>query len=241
MYKFAAILLPVALLLLNAANIFLGEHRSERNVVAKQERAEQNRMSGKWRIDVPAGGDKGRLQLAQQNSDDWGAMHVPLAQFRGINVDSGARHSFALVRDAGTFSFTGSFQSGRGQGEWTFKGSAGFATELRNHGYDQFSEEQLYTLALNDVHSAYITELARAGYRNLSVNELISLYSNNVRAAYITSLESVGYARLSIRDLLALKTNGVTDAYIKSLQTRGYSNLSVQRILSLRTNPGNQH
>jgi hypothetical protein len=241
MYKvgIAAILIPLALLLLNASNIFLGEHSSERNVVVEQDRAEQNRMSGKWRIDVPAGGGKVRLQLAPQNTDDWGSVHVPLAQLQGLNVEAGVRTNFQLVRDSGTFSFTGSFQNGRGQGEWTFKGSSAYAAELRKHGYDQFSEEQLYTLALNNINAAYIADLARAGYRNLNVNELISLYTNNVGASYIASLESVGYAKLSTRDLLALKTNGVTDTYIKSLQNRGYTNLSVQRILSLRTNPGN--
>lgn len=200
----------------------------------------QNRMSGKWTIDIPAGSQKARLVFNQGGNDDhWASVHVPVAQLQGLSpTDTITR--FQLTRDAGTFSFTGSFQNGRGSGDWTFKGSSTFVSELRKHGYDQLSDDHLYKLALNNLNAAYIGELAQAGYRNLSVDELISLYSNNVRGSYIESLKSVGYSKLSPRDLIALKTNGVTDAYIKSLQNRGHKDLSVQRILSLRTNPGNQ-
>ena len=204
----------------------------------------QNRMSGKWTIDIPAGAQKARLVLQQAGNDDhWASFHVPVAQLKGLNsaeAPSGTARTFQLARDAGTFSFTGSFQNGRGSGDWTFKGSSTFVSELRKYGYDQLSDDHLYRLALNDLNTAYIAELAQAGYRNLSVDELISLYSNNIRGAYIASLESVGYSKLSPRDLIALKTNGVTDTYIKSLQNRGHKDLSVQRILSLRSNPGNQ-
>jgi hypothetical protein len=233
----AAFLAPFVLLLFYASNIFLGDHRSERNIVVQQ-----NRMSGQFTIDIPAGAQKARLVLRpQQNGDDWASVHVPVTQLQGLQFANRQSEPsrFQLTRDAGTFDFTGSFQNGRGSGEWTFKSSRSFVTESRKHGY-QLSEEQLYKLALNDINAPYMAELAQAGYRNLSVNDLISLYSNNVNAGYITSLASLGYTKLSPRDLIALKTNGVTETYIKSLQDRGYKNLTVERILSLRTNPGNQ-
>jgi hypothetical protein len=214
----AALLVPLMLLLLN----------------------NQNRMSGKWTIDIPAGAQKARLVLNRGGNDDhWASFHVPVAQLHGLSPTD-AITAFQLARDAGTFNFKGSLQNGRGSGDWTFKGSSTFVSEVQKHGYDQLSDDHLYKLALNDINAAYIGELAQAGYRNLSVDQLISLYSNNIRGAYIASLESVGYSKLSPPDLIALKTNGVTDTYIKSLQNRGHKNLSVQRILSLRTNPGNQ-
>jgi hypothetical protein len=239
----AALLVPLVLLLLNS-NIFPGEHMSERSTAVTQNRT-QNSMSGHWTMDIPAGAQKARLVLHQAgNDDDWASFHVPVAQLQGLNsaaaTSGAARTTFQLTRNAGTFSFTGSFQNGRGSGDWTFKASSTFVTELRKHGYEQLSADAVYKLALNDLNTTYIAELAQAGYRNLTVDELISLYSNNVRGAYIASLASVGYSKLSPRDLVALKTNGVTDAYIKSLQNRGHKDLSVQRILSLRTNPGNQ-
>ena len=234
----AAFILPLVLLLFSS-NIFLGDRRNEHNTVFQQ-----NRMSGTWTMDVPAGAQKARLRLQQQqNDDDWASLHVPLTQLRGLNAAdrdiADSRTSFQLTRDAGTFNFTGSFRNGRGSGEWTFNGNSTFAGELLKYGYDRLPEEQLCKLVLYDIGTAYIRELAQAGYRNLSVNDLNALYYNNVGADYITSLQSVGYSKLSLHDLLALKTNGVTGAYIKTLQSRGYKNLSVQRILSLRTNPGN--
>lgn len=235
----AAVLLPLPLLLFTMSNVFLRAGRSENNLLTIQN-SMSSHLSGKWTIDVPAGAGKVRLQL--QRGDDSLSVHVPIAQLQGLNavVRSGASPAeFQLVRDPGTFTFTGSFQAGRGTGKWNFKGNPAFVSDMRKHGYDQLSEDHLYQLALNHISASYIGELAQAGYRNLPVNSLNSLYSNNVRAGYINSLAATGYAKLSPNDLIALKSNGVTETFIKSLQGRGYKNLSVQQILSIRTNSGN--
>ncbi len=203
----------------------------------------QDHLAGRWTVHVFAGSQKARLQLTQ-TGDDWGSLRVPLQQFQGLPADAihnGAAHvEFQLVRDAGAFTFKGSFGNGSGSGEWIFKGNSAFTAELRPHGYAQLTEEQLYQLTLNSIDRLYIRELARVGYRALTVNQLIALYSNNVRAEYITGLTAAGYSKLSPGELIALKSNGVDEAYIRSLQSRGYKNLSVHRILSIRTNPGNQ-
>lgn len=234
-----AVILPLALFF-TMSNVFLRASRGENNIVMVQNRMSAH-LSGRWTIDVPAGADKARLQLQQGN--DSLSVHVPLAQFTGLNASAlrseVSNTGFQLARDTGTFTFNGSFQSGRGSGEWSFKGNSAFVSDMRKHGYDQLTEENLYRLALNNITASYIGELAQAGYRNLPVNALISLYSNNVRADYINGLAATGYAKLSPNDLIALKSNGVTETYIKSLQGRGHKNLSVQQILSIRTNSGN--
>lgn len=196
-------------------------------------------MSGTWSINVPTGATSARLQL--RRGDESLSVHIPLAQLQGLKANSSgsAQTEFQLARDAGTLTFTGSFQNGRGSGEWKFKGNSDFVSNMRKHGYDQLTEEDLFRLVLNNISAAYIAELAGAGYRNLPVSTLNALYSNDIRAGYITSLAAAGYAKLSPSDLLALKTNGVTETYIKSLQARGYKNLSVQQLLSIRTNSNN--
>lgn len=238
-FKTTALLVPLMLLGYMAPGVLLREIHTKGSETREEA---QHRLSGRWQIHVFPGSQKARLQLTQ-TGDDWGSVDVPLQQLQGLKaVEIQAIRSqagFQLVRDAGTFAFSGSFSNGSGSGEWSFQGNSTFTTELRKHGYEQLTVDQLYRLALNRIDALYVAELAQAGYRNLSVNQLIALYSNDVRAEYITSLAATGYAQLSPNDLIALKSNGVNDAYIKSLQSRGYQNLSVHRILSLCTNPGN--
>ena len=235
----AALLLPLALPFFIMSNIFSRASQSENNFIVEQNRAEQNGMSGTWSINIPGGATTARLQL--RRGDESLSIHVPLAQLQGLDASAAgtSQAGFQLARDAGTFTFTGSFQNGRGSGQWTFKGNSDFVSNVRKHGYDHLTEEDLFRLVLNNISASYIAELAQAGYRNLPVSTLNALYSNGIRTGYITGLAATGYAKLSPSDLLALKTNGVTETYIKSLQARGYKNLSVQEILSIRTNSSN--
>lgn len=240
--KTTTLLVPLVMLSYIAPGVLLRETHGTDRSEALEQTVGQDRLSGSWKIHAFAGSQKAQLQLTQ-TGNDWGSVHVPLQQLRGINATTihagSSKAEFQLVRDAGTLAFTGIFSNGSGSGQWTFQGNSAFTTQLRKLGYEQLTEDQLYRLALNNIGAPYIGELAQAGYRNLSTPELIALYSNDVRADYINSLAAAGYSQLSPKKLIALKSNGVNDAYIRSLQSRGYRNLSVERLLSIRTNPGN--
>lgn len=259
----AALVGPIVLILLNVSAVSPRDNRGQGNIAIGP-----NPISGSWIIVVPAGTDKARLQLEWQQ-EKGASVHVLLMQLQGLSAtqvhSSGAPVNFQLVREAGTFTFTGSFRRGTGTGEWTFKGNLAFVDELRKHGYEQTTEAELYALALSDVGTAYISELERAGYRKLTVSQLVSLYTNDVRADYIISLGSAGYSGLppnvlvALRSngitanetsvfkqlisgvitsgqLIALKSNGVTDGYIKSLLDAGYKQLTARQLIALRAN-----
>jgi len=238
----------------------------------RSSRVAQAQMTGQWSIEGQRGVDNVRLQLERRDTEgdrESISVHLDLTRLQGLTpeqVYSGAsRVDFQLVREAGTFTFSGSFREGRGAGQWTFNINPAFAVELRKHGYERVTEEELYALALSDVGTAYISELEQAGYRKLTVSQLVAFYTNDVRADYIASLGSVGYTELfpnelvalrsngitandarifgelvsgdiPAKQLIALKSNGVTEAYIKSLQEVGYKRLTAGQLIALRTN-----
>src|ERR1043165_1639092 len=84
---------------------------------------------------------------------------IALAQFQGLTeaqLTSSANVTFQLEREAGTFSFSGSFRGRSGTGQWTFAAAPGFLALLREHGYGQPTNEQLFALASSDVRGSYI-------------------------------------------------------------------------------------
>ena len=209
--------------------------------VPRGNQADPSAMTGQWSIQVLREGFV-RLQLQSGDKGKGRASvssQLPLTQFQGLTeeqVGSSAAVNFQLVREAGTFSFSGSFRGRTGTGQWTFNVAPTFLALLRQHGYEQPTNEQLFALASSDVHESYIAELEGEGYEKLPLNQLVALYSNGVNVAYIKSLGEAGYKALTVPQLIALRSNGVDREFIESLEKRGQKNLTVERLLSLRTN-----
>jgi hypothetical protein len=195
-------------------------------------------MTGQWSIEGRRD-DRLWLELHKDRPEAWFSAHLPLTQFQGLTEEllvSSARVSFQLVREAGTFTFSGSFHDRAGTGEWTFNAAPAFLALLRRHGYELPTNEQLFSLAVSDVNAAYIDGLRSAGYDAISLNGIIALKSNGVTVPYIESLGDAGYRRLTASQLIALRTNRVDGEFIKRVEKRGRKNLTVGRLLSLRTN-----
>jgi hypothetical protein len=201
-------------------------------------------MTGQWSIQAQFDG-RLRLQLQygeKRKSRASVSTHIALTQFQGLTQEqvfaSTSRINFSLAREAGTIMFSGSFHDGKGTGEWTLKADPAFLSLLRQHGYEQPTNGELYALAASDVRGSYITDLEDAGYPKLPVSQLIALYTNEVTAAYIKSLQDAGYKGLTAAQLIALRTNGVTRDFIERLEKRVQKNLTPEGLLSLRTNAG---
>ena len=195
-------------------------------------------MTGQWSIE---GRRDGRvwLELNKPRPEASFSTHLALTQFHGLTEEllvSSVRVKFQLVREAGTFSFSGSFHKRAGTGEWSFSAAPAFLALLRRYGYELPTNEQLFSLAVSDVNAEYIDGLRSAAYDAISLNGIIALKSNGVTVPYIQSLGDAGYRRLTASQLIALRTNRVDGEFIKRVEKRGRKNLTVGHLLSLRTN-----
>jgi len=210
-------------------------------MVSRSSQAGRSGMTGQWSIQAQR---DGRARLQMQLTDKATGLasfstHLALTQLQGLTEEqltSTAAVDFQLVREAGTFSLSGAFRERAGTGQWTFNAAPAFITLLRQQGYEQPTNAELFALAASDIDAAYIVSLRSAGYDALSLNELVALKSNGVTADYIKSLDNAGYKKLTAAQLVALRTNGVDREFIERLEKRGQKNLTVDRLLSLRTN-----
>ena len=198
-------------------------------------------MTGQWFIQDRRDG-RVRLQL-RAGDKAYGiasvSTYLALTHFQGLTEEqlvSSAAANFQLAREAGTFSFSGSFRRRAGTGHWTFNAAPAFLALLRDYGHAPPTNRELFALAASDVRGSYIEELEREGYRKVPVSQIVALYTNGVTLPYIKSLGDAGYKKLTGSQLIALRTNGVDREFIERLEAHGQKNLSVASLLSLRTN-----
>ena len=170
-------------------------------------------MMGQWSIQDRCNG-RVRLQLhanARSNGLASVSAQLALTEFQGLTEEqlgSSERVNFQLVREAGTFSFSGSFRKRAGTGEWTLNPAPDFLALLHEYGYAEPTNRDLFALTASDVNAAYIASIRAAGYHSISLKELVALRSNGVDREFIEQLQKRGQKNLSAIRLLSLRTNG---------------------------------
>ena len=228
---------------------------------------------GRWSI-LQRTDDQSRVQLRfeyDERSDrgtwnsSWSSS-VPLAE-AGIPADRLrgpiAPVTFAIAREPGTFSCTGSAGENSGAGQFTYAPSLRFDDALASRGLGRPTYRESLELATSGMTLAfvdqlrgssphatvadivrivqhgvtprYVAELAALGYRNLSVDQLMRLADHGVRERYVAELRGAGLAQpLTAEQLMTLRDHGVTGKYVAELAADGYRNLAADELIALR-------
>ena len=227
---------------------------------------------GRWSI-VQRTDDQSSVQLRfeyNESSDrgNWNSSwssSVPLAD-AGIPADRLrgpiAPVTFAIAREPGTFSCTGSAGENSGAGQFTYVPSSRFDDALASRGLGRPDARQSLQLAIAGVTLAfvdqlrgssrnaklddlvrvvqhgvsprYINELAALGYKVNSMDELVRLIDHGVSAEYIRALQGAGFRNLSTEELVRSRDHGVTPRFITELAAAGYKNLPLEELIALR-------
>ena len=198
-------------------------------------------LAGQWTIEAKGDTSKVWFSLFRQsekNSFSHSTSDFPLEKLRGLTRDkmmtSGANVGFKLIRDAGTFEFTGWFREGKGSGHFVFFPSQPFLGEMEKLGYDRLADDDVFALAVQDVSLGYVAELKALGFEKVSLEELIAMKIHGVSAKYITDLIARGYDKLSTESLIAMRIHGVSIAFIEELNANGYRRVSGEDLVAMR-------
>jgi hypothetical protein len=161
-----------------------------------------------------------------------------LSEFQGLTRElaSGARTnvSFRLVREAGTFDCEGSFREGKGAGHWTLTPNQSFVSMMRNHGYDNLTEDDLFSAALFDINIKSIEDLKSAGYDRLSFKELVEASIFKVTGEFIREMKSAGYENLTLKELVEARIFKIDSEYAKQVQAMGFGRLPLKTLVNMR-------
>lgn len=193
-----------------------------------------------WKSAAATAGPFVPLSLSRRHGLHGNSQHsnpVALADLRGLTAEQmnagSSSVSFTLDRDAGRFSFEGTFRRGEGAGHFTFTARPEFVTAMRGLGYT-LDDEKLYSMAILDVSREFVRQLDALGYSRLDLDQLLGLRIHGADPAFIRELKQLGYDHLAVDDLVSLRIHGATPEFICDMQSLGYRRLSAEDLVSLR-------
>jgi hypothetical protein len=219
-------------------------------------------------------GDAGRLQLQLQHDHSNNGQTMDLAAFSGLTAAQVAATAptpvtFSLRREAGTVTFDGTFRNGSGGGEFAFAPNPAYLASLRDLGvpverakrHGDSADEQLLSLALLDVSTAFIRSMQAAGYReslddylamrifdvtpelvaeyrdlgmNLSADDLVATRIHGATPEFIGEMRELGYGDLDLDDYVAFRIHGVTPKFVEELAELGYRDVDADDLVAFR-------
>lgn len=209
----------------------------------------QGPLGGEWTMRLAGAGEAKEEREAQGDirlvhvalrAPGLNTFYVPLTRLDGLTAEqiaaSDAAVRFRLREDAGTFSFEGSFRSGRGAGRFDFAPDPAFAGELARRGMSRPTPEQQFELARHDVDLAFLDELAAQGYSQPSTEALVKVGMTGVDLQYLRGMEDLGYRLGTVEALVELSNHSIGPAFIQQLASLGYRGLSPADLLRMGHN-----
>jgi hypothetical protein len=174
-------------------------------------------ITGTWTAEpatgkaASAGGPLVQLSLGRRRGTHGNSQHsspIALAELRGLTADqmsAGASSvTFTLERDAGRFSFDGTFRGGEGAGHFTFTPRPEFVAAMRG-----------------------------LGYARLELDDLLSLRIHGASPEFARQLRDLGYERVRAEDLVSTRIHGVSPEFVRMVQaSRGA--VSIERLVDMR-------
>lgn len=147
---------------------------------------------------------------------------------------------FEMRREAGTATFEGTFRNGKGAGQFTFTGDRNYINAVRALGVefdldgkrkrDRSEEEELFSLALHDVSTAFIKQMQAEGFK-VSLEKYLTMRIFDITPEYIREMRSLGFKDLDDEELVGAKIHKVTPAYIREMRAAGWD-LSLDELQS---------
>ncbi len=148
---------------------------------------------------------------------------------------------FEMRREAGNAIFEGTFRKGKGAGQFTFTGNRGYIDAVRalgvpfdldqkRHKRDRSEEEELFSLALHDVSTAFIKQMQAEGFK-VSLEKYLTMRIFDITPEYIREMRSLGFSDIDDDELVASKIHKVTPTYIREMRAAGWD-LSLDELQS---------
>ena len=188
--------------------------------------------------------DRIHFNINQRPFSNWGQT-MRLQDFTGLTAEQIRATTmtpvkFELRREAGTVSFEGTFKHGDGAGQFEFTPNRnypaairalGLEFETKRHGRNKSEEEELFTLAIHDVSTAYIKAMRAEGF-NETLDKYVEMRIFNITTEYIREMRSM-FGELTSKKLVNAKIHGVTPESVREMRAAGW-NLTLDEYMNAR-------
>lgn len=206
------------------------------------ENAAQNAITGEWLADFsrknPDEVQFTTIRRTERGGQSNTSDGILLSELQGLTREQafGARTevSFRLVREAGTFHCEGFFREGKGAGHWTLTPNQSFISAMRSRGYDNLSEDDLYSAARFDINIKSIDDLKSAGFDHLSFKELVEASIFKVTSDFIREMKSAGFENLTLKQLVEARIFKIDSQYVKEVRAMGFEAQPLKSLVEMR-------
>lgn len=135
----------------------------------------------------------------------------------------------ALVRDAGTITFSGNISATNGTGNYQFTPSTTFESYLNTNGINEYEDKDLFFYFLTDINKAYVDGVKNEGY-SPTIKELTKLAHCGVPVSYISEISNTNYKGLALNMVAKFYIHGVNREYLSGLDNAGYGNIDADMV-----------
>lgn len=188
-------------------------------------------LKGKWEIET---GDRWS-QVTISFKRNWKSSFSVKTDELLRDIDENTT-DFQMVRDAGTFHFTGNFTRERdglwGDGRCYFRPNPDYVARLASLGYDVSDKEDTYEFAMHDITLDYVQGMHKAGY-DLTRKKLVEAHIHDVTPEFIAGLAQHGYKNLDIDRLIEMQIHDVDEDYIDGLASQGYTDIPPEKLVEM--------
>ncbi len=205
-------------------------------------------IDGQWFAEVSTR-KPGKMYFSFQRRSDKNGEHynmmssrdMPLSEFQGLPADVAAitgapktSVNFSIAREAGTFQCEGVFNEGKGVGFWTLTPNPKFISAMRERGYDNLTEQNLLSAAMNNITAKFSDDLKSAGYGGLTFEQLRRAAIHDLTPQYIRELRSAGYENLTIEELVRARNHDIDTNYLKEVKAMGFERQTLEAVIRMR-------
>jgi hypothetical protein len=201
----------------------------------------QGPMTGEWILEMKSGTDFVYFSIhrrSERGGNYSSSSNIRADSLKGLSEaqvsGNGTAVNFQVVREAGTFNCEGWFKQGKGSGSFTFVPNQGFATEMKSLGYEQLSDEKLFSMAVHDIGLTFIRELNALGYDRLTTDNLFAMRIHGADVDFIKAMKAEGYDQVPVDNLVAMRIHGVKPEFIGELKLLGYDHPPLDQLVAMR-------
>lgn len=204
--------------------------------------APQAVITGEWVADFNRQ-NADEVQLTLIRRSERGGNHTSgrgyaLSELQGLTREQafGQRSDvrFRLVREAGTFECEGFFREGKGAGHWTLKINSDYISAMRSRGYDNLSDDDLFSATVFDISIKSIEDLRAAGYDKLTFKELVEASIFKVTGDFIREMKGAGFDDLTLKELVEARIFKVDAQYAREVAQMGFGNQPLKGLVEMR-------
>ena len=140
---------------------------------------------------------------------------------------------FRLVREAGTIDLSGTFNDGKGSGNFTFTPNASFRSSMASRGFD-FSDKQMFAAATLNVTVALADDLRSSGFSNLETDDLFKAKIFKIDSNFMRDMAATGYPGLEMEDLVKARIFKIDADFVRDVVAMGFQSKSFEELVKFR-------